>query len=119
MKSVITGTLLLVLLSGCQSTSDNEVAQTTANEEVITKQLTDAELEKMAKNTSFTRKQLKAAAETLGYRCEMVARTGSHMKKKLCSTKQQRDIKAQASKQLLADMNRTAITAASLNSNGG
>ena len=106
MKNVIAGALLLVLLSGCQSTSEEETAQATANEKVATKDLTDAELEKIAKNNNVSKAQMKSAAEKLGYSCKLVGKTGSHMKRKICSTKQQREIRAEATKQMLAEMKR-------------
>lgn len=111
MKALLLGVLVTVTsIAGCSSTNDVGVSG---------KQVTAVELDKMAKNTSFTAKQLREAAKDLGYRCDMVAKTGSHMKKKLCSTKQQRDVMEEAARQRIKDMEKTGVTGANQFSNGG
>jgi len=110
MKALILGVLVVISMAGCTSSAETEVSG---------KQMTAAELDKMAKNTSFTAKQLRVAANDLGYRCDMVAKTGSHMKKKLCSTQQQRDVMEEAARQRIKDMEKTGITAANQHGNGG
>jgi len=111
MKALILGALVVVTsIAGCSSTN---------NDESSGKQMTTTELDKIASNSSFTSKQLRDAAKELGYRCDLVAKTGSHMKKKLCSTQQQRDVMEAAARQRIRDMEKTGITAANQHSNGG
>ena len=122
-KRIIVGSLLVaVSLAGCKSTTKAEpasVEMTTSTQEVETdnepntQQATDQETSEVAEKTEFTSRELEDAVKRLGLRCTMVARTGSHIKKKVCTTSQQRKVFAEASEKWLRDLNRTPKTAGS------
>jgi len=106
MKLLLVGTLIAaVSFSGCQSTETeqpkNEVTNNTAQ---VIKQEKGEEAEAVVAKTNFTFKELQAAAKELGYRCVMHEVTGTRIKKKICSTKQQRKIRDEANRKFVQDM---------------
>lgn len=109
MKIKIAVTLITIAtLAACTSTVTQDQASTVPaeiqNKIKANTPLTDKELKKLVENTKFTTAQLKDAAKSLGYRCTSVVVTGSHMKKKICSTQQQRDVLAEATRAHLANI---------------
>mgnify|MGYP005993276137 CR=1 FL=1 len=109
-------TLLLTLaaLGGCTSTDENNqentAATNTQNTSTGGNNLTDKELDELASKTNFTPAQLKAAAKSIGYKCSLTVTTGSRLKKKVCSTKQQRDVRAEAAKRLMRTMSKSSMS---------
>jgi len=94
--------LTLTTLAGCASTADLSQANA-ASSEIKSKldsgkELTDKEITELAGKANFSATQLKKAAKKLGYKCTYFASTGTHIKKKICSTQQQRDVRAEAAK---------------------
>ncbi|QLE84519.1 MULTISPECIES: hypothetical protein [Shewanella] len=75
----------LIVLTGCASTSESDSQH--ANTSTETTENSDAENQKSARYA--------------GYRCEKVAKTGSRIKTKQCSTQAQRDAAELAAKELL------------------
>lgn len=105
MKIIIALTLLATtLLYGCSSTDDKKTQDSqviiTQNKESGTN-VSEKEFEELAKNSQFTTKQLRSAANSLGYKCTLYKVTGSRIKKKLCTTKQQREVREEAARELL------------------
>ena len=100
--------LTLTAMAGCNSTAEKKqenVAPAVSNIQAnVDQRLTDKELDALAKNTNFTPAELKAAAKKLGYKCTFFATTGSRIKQKVCSTKQQRDVRAEAAKHYLRNI---------------
>ena len=95
MKATIPVALFFSLaLTACGSTS-NEVVNKDDNAET-SDVMSERALAELAKNYKFSEKELRAAAKKLGYRCSMEKTTGSRLKKKTCTTKEQRDILAKA-----------------------
>lgn len=94
MKHVFKAALVALSLAtvvGCQSTADNSSAETaTAN-------ATQGE------KATLTKTQLKAAMKELGYKCSFEKRTGSNLKKKVCSTEEQREARRLASQKMLQE----------------
>jgi len=113
--TILTVFLTLTALAGCGSTAEKNqesaVAVNNQNQTSTTQKLTDKELDELAKNTNFTPAQLKAAAKKLGYKCTFFAVTGSRIKQKLCSTQQQRDVRAEAAKRYIQDFSRSSMAA--------
>jgi hypothetical protein len=115
----VTVLLMAATLIGCQSTNSDEVLVKESNAKVSNsegnkqtredKQITDLEIAKLAKKTSFSPKELRIAARELGYRCVMVEKTGTHIKKRVCSTKEQRDIQDEAARQFLKNHQRGGV----------
>ena len=99
--------LLASLLFGCSSTNNENQKGTTVNatnghnELEFGTNVSKAEFEELAKNSEFTAEQLKAAANSLGYRCSLYKVTGSRIKKKLCSTRKQREVREEAAREIL------------------
>jgi bacterioferritin-associated ferredoxin len=118
MKRLLMGLLLVIpLLASYKSSAEAEqgAAELTttastdnveADKEPNAQQATDEEIKEVIQETEFTSKQLTKAVKGLGYRCSMVARTGTRVKKKVCTTKQQREVLAEAAKQYLRDVRR-------------
>jgi uncharacterized protein YcfL len=105
MKIIIALTLLATtLLFGCSSTDDKKTQDSqvriTQNKESGTN-VSEKEFEELAKNSQFTTEQLRSAANSLGYKCTLYKVTGSRIKKKLCTTKQQREVREEAARELL------------------
>lgn len=105
---MIAALITIASLAGCTSTATPEQAKA-APAEIKNKiktgeQLTNEELNELAGKTDFTATQLKKAAKNLGYRCSYFAVTGSHIKQKICSTQQQRDVRAEAAKSYVRDI---------------
>ena len=102
---------LLTIASLAACTSTTETAQVSGAPAKITnkinagEKLTDKELNELAKKANFSSAQLKQAAKNLGYRCTFHSVTSSHIKKKVCSTQQQRDVRAEAAKTYLKHVN--------------
>ena len=96
----------LIALVGCTSTAEKSqtAAASVESHTNAEQKLTSKELEHLAKNTNFTPAELKAAAKKLGYKCSFFAVTGSRIKQKVCSTKQQRDVRAEAAKHYLRNI---------------
>jgi hypothetical protein len=92
-------------LIGCTSTENSEQANGTPAEfnSKIQKgdTLTSSELAEFARKTNFTGEQLQAAAKKIGYKCTFSAQVGSRLRKKECSTQQQRDVRAEAARAFL------------------
>lgn len=111
-----TFTLLLTLaaLGGCTSTAENNQESTAAINNQSTSasgnNLTSQELDELASKTNFTPAQLKAAAKSIGYKCTFTSSTGSRLKKKICSTQQQREVRAEAAKRLMRTMSKSSMT---------
>jgi hypothetical protein len=119
MKSKIMIVLITItLLVGCTSTATLEQADAAPTEiknKINTgKKLTDKELSELAGKTNFTAAQLKKAAKKLGYRCSYFVVTGSHIKQKICSTQQQRDVRAEAAKSYVQNISRSNTVPAKL-----
>ena len=100
--------ITITALAGCTSSATSEQAKG-ASTEIKNKintgeQLTNEELNELAGKTNFTATQLKKAAKNLGYKCTYFAVTGSHIKQKVCSTQQQRDVRAEAAKSYIRDI---------------
>jgi len=99
---IIVALIAVASLAGCTSTTKPD--QTSAvSVEIRDKmdagtRLSNKELKELAEKTNFTMAQLKAAAKKLGYKCTYHAKTGTHLKKKVCSTKEQRVVRAAAAK---------------------
>ena len=107
LKFKLTAVLLASLLFGCSSTNNDREQGTTVN--VTNDQnklefgtnISKTEFEELAKNSEFTAEQLQAAANSLGYRCSLYKVTGSRIKKKLCSTRKQREVREEAAREIL------------------
>ncbi|MGB2740240.1 MAG: hypothetical protein WBC60_06745 [Cognaticolwellia sp.] len=112
---IITVFLTITALAGCTSTVDkNQESAASIKSESKTnsaQKLTSKELDELARNTDFTPAELKAAAKKLGYKCSFSASTGSRIKKKVCSTQQQRDVRAEAAKRYMRDLSNSGMTA--------
>ncbi len=108
MKEIIAVLLTIVAVTGCTSTATPEqasAAPTNIKNKIKTgEELTAKELDELAGKTNFTATQLKKAAKNLGYRCSYYAVTGSHIKQKVCSTQEQRDVRAEAAKSYIRDI---------------
>ena len=106
------GTLLTIAsLVGCASTEEPRTATTSSavNTQVNSNSpLTDEEIADLVSKTSFSAEQLQEAASSLGYRCITVKKTGSRINKKVCSTKQQRDVREEAAKNYVRLLKRTS-----------
>lgn len=110
MKNMLVILFVVLLVSACksndvQSQTDASVSTdvTTETSEItlLTDEATLAELAKAAKFSEFTLEELKAAAKVLGFRCEMYKPTGSRIKKKVCTTKLQRDKQTELAKDFM------------------
>lgn len=105
MKLKLTATVLLAsFLFGCSSTNNDRDQGTTANDQnklEFGTNISKTEFEELAKNSEFTAEQLQAAANSLGYRCSLYKVTGSRIKKKLCSTRKQREVREEAAREIL------------------
>jgi hypothetical protein len=115
---MIAALITIASLAGCASTATSDQANA-APAEIKNKintgeKLTDKELDELAGKTNFTATQLKKAAKKLGYRCSYFVVTGSHIKQKICSTKQQRDVRAEAAKSYVQDISRSNTVPAKL-----
>jgi hypothetical protein len=100
---IITSLIMLASLVGCASKEININQTNMAPTEIIEKivndiPLTDKELDVLAKTTTFTVAQLKEVGVKLGYKCILTPELGSHVKKRICSTEQQRKSHAAAAK---------------------
>jgi hypothetical protein len=101
-KKFIIGLLTVAALAGCTSTANVEQASA-APAEIMDKvmsgrQLTSDEIKVLGDTTKFTAMQLREAGKSLGFRCSFFKVTGTHIKNKICSTQQQRDVRAAAAK---------------------
>lgn len=97
MKKLLSVLALSVVMVGCNSTTNEQEQTASVNEtQKGLQQLSDAELEALAKQTNFTAAELKAAANALGFKCSVTPKTGSRIKKKVCSSEQQRLARAEA-----------------------
>jgi len=102
---IIVALLTIASVAGCTSTTESNQASA-APAEIQNKidtgeNLTDKELNELARKTDFSSAQLKQAARNLGYKCSFHAVTSSHIKKKVCSTQQQRDVRVAAARDYL------------------
>jgi len=95
--------IAVTFITGCQSTAEVEQVNVATDNQSKTSQVSSVTEAKRASNevstlveSDFTDKQLKLAAKELGYRCSMEALTGTRIKKKVCSTEQQRAVLARA-----------------------
>lgn len=106
--NTIVVSLVLATLFGCSSTAKMEQASAApveiSNKIAAGDSLTDKELDKLAATTNFTKTQIAEAAKKLGYKCTIQVRTGSHLKKKFCSTRQTRDVLYEAAKRFVQDV---------------
>jgi len=103
--STIIALLVIASISACKSTHS---LTTSKNDSLQRGNLVKAgdvlsakELERLAEKTDFTSEQLKVAINALGYRCTYHEFTGSRIKRRLCSTQQQRDIRTEAAKRFM------------------
>jgi hypothetical protein len=111
---------LLTIASLAACTSTTETSQVSGTPAGITnkidsgEKLTDKDLNELAGKANFSAAQLKAAAKNLGYKCSFFAVTGSHIKKKVCTTQQQRDVRAEAAKAYVRNITSANTAPASL-----
>lgn len=109
---VLTLFLTLAALAGCTSTAEKNQENTASlnSQKAEGQNITTKELEELASKTDFTPAQLKAAAKSIGYKCTFAPSTGTRLKKKVCSTQQQRDVRAEAAKRLMRTMTKSSMT---------
>ncbi len=112
-KLLLVSLSVAIFLGGCSANSEvkSEGAQASATKINKAANLSPSELDKLVKNTKFTSKQLRDAARELGFKCTFIKSTGSHIKKKVCNTEQQREAQKLAAKKMINDNIRSATTA--------
>ncbi len=91
MKRTVFYLIVAFFLTGCNSTSNTDDSTHSQSQT-----LTDSELQALANKTKFTAAELKAAADKLGFRCSHKPKTGSRIKKKVCTSEQQRLVREEA-----------------------
>jgi len=100
---IITVFLTLTALAACTSTSENTQESAAS--------VNSGSKANVAKVPNFNSEGLKWATEKLGYKCSYEAVTGSRLKQKVCSTKQERDELAEAAKRYMRESSTSSIAA--------